>query len=155
MVLRTITIFISHNLTSSIISCIALEQDILNMFHTRFSFLKLVKLLFKAIDQLQVRVIVIHDISIGISVVLAVKVVAFLVKFNLLGDGFPSVVDVLICLLLILVAHLHQIFMIFREGNLRRSFTDAHQHHSHGLDTFVLSLSLPLLLSDLCIEELL
>ena len=51
MVLKSV-IFISHNLTSSIVSCIALEQDILNMLHARFGFLKLVKLLFKAVDQL-------------------------------------------------------------------------------------------------------
>ena len=101
------------------------------------------------------RIIVIHDISIGISVVLAVKVVAFLIEFNLLCNGFSSIVDILISLLLILVAQLYQIVMVLREGDLRRSLTDAHQHHSHGLDAFVLSFSLPLLLPDLSTKELL
>ena len=71
------------------------------------------EIFFLFVDEFEMRVQIIHDIAIGISVMLSVKVVSFLIEFNLLRYHSTSSVSVVLWLVMPLVTLLEEQVMIF------------------------------------------
>lgn len=71
------------------------------------------EILFLFVDEFEVRVEFIHDIAIGISVMLSVEVVPFLIEFNLLRNHSPGGVGVVLRLVMPLVTLLEEQVVIF------------------------------------------
>lgn len=122
--------------------------------------LHLFKTSFRHVNNLQMRIQVVHYVSICVPVMLSVKVVSIFVEFYFLWDYFSICVSVMLRFILPFVTlfdHFHMVLALCRfiEHDLFDGVADSHQHHLDSLDPFVLGGSRPLLLSYLDVKELL